>query len=288
MRIKGSKYKRKGIAVAAAIIIVTAAAVSALLIDRSPDPPLLAASSYALIDLNNDKTLYEHEPAQKLKLGSLTKLMPLYICFQELERNAISLDDTVTVSAGAAAKSGSVARLPQGSTLSLDNLLYCLLLPSGNDAAVALSEFICGSENAMVKQMNATAAQLGMSDTRYTDCAGTDSFDNRSTTRDLTLLVRELLSLYPKVVDYTSIPQKTVSYMLDGETMNLTLNSTNRMLNDFAGVYGLKTGTAQNTHNAIVLAKQGRSNLMAIVLDAPNDSTRWLSVRMLLEYGFEL
>jgi len=255
---------------------------------RQPEPPVLMASAYALVDLDTGTALLEHEPGLSLKLGSLTKLAPVYICFMELEQGGISLNDKVTVSAAAANKSGSAAGLAEGAEITLDALLYCALMPSGNDAVTAISEYICGSEQAMVERMNRTAAGLGMADTKYTDCAGINSFDNRSTVRDLTLLVIEMLRSCPQVTGYTSVPEKTVRLTAGGEEIELTLTSTNKLFGKMRGVYGLKTGTAAGSFNAIALAGDKGKNLMAIVLDAPDDAARWDSVKALLEYGYNL
>ena len=284
------KPKKTAFIAAALVVAAAAAAASFLLFPRRkpPAPPRLAASAYALVDMNSGETLYVYGQDQKLKLGSLTKLMPIYICFQEIENGGVSLDDTVTVSSNAAEKSGSVIGFGEGAEITLESLIFCSLIPSGNDAVTAISEFVCGDESEMLERMNQTAAELGMHDTRYTDCAGINSFDNRSTTGDLTILVCEMLRRFPQITEYTKIEEKTVNYSLDGEDYTVDLRSTNRLLGAMAGVYGLKTGTAQDAHNAIVLMRQGRRNLMAIVLDSPDDSARWSSARSLLEYGMDL
>jgi len=285
---RNKRNRRYAIALVALGIIAVSITVPIALNHRQPAPPLLSASAYALVDLDSGVALYEHEPGLMVKLGSLTKLMPVYICMQELEKGNVSLDDVVTISAAAANKSGSVVGLSDGAEVTLDTLLYCTLLPSGNDAVTAISEYICGDESAMVERMNRTAADLGMADTRYTDCAGINSFDNRSTTHDLALLVMEILRSYPRITEYTSTSEADVYYTVDGNTIEVKLKSTNKMFGAMPGIYGLKTGTAVSSHNAVVLMEQNGKNLMAIVLDAPDDITRWNSIKTLLDYGLKI
>lgn len=283
--------RRKRIAViliAALIAIVLICIIVFLRIGKSPDAPVLAAAGYAVYDLGAGKALYEHKPQAEVGLGSLTKLMPLYICLQELADGAVTLDDMVTVSGNAARKGGSVVQLEEGAEISLDALLYCVLMPSGNDAITAISEHICASEQAMVERMNELAAELGMAGTRYADCAGLNEHDNVSTTHDIAILARAILEIYPQITDYTSIRETTVRYSRGGEEIVRTFSSTNKLLASMPGVYGLKTGTTQNSCNVVVLCNDGSADLMAIVLGAPDDMARWSGASAMLRYGQEL
>jgi len=133
--------------------------------------------------------------------------------------------------------------------------------------------------------MNITAGELGMKNTFYADCTGINPFDNRSSAQDLTILVKELLNDFPQVINYTRLQEKIVKGICNGAEIELVLRNTNILLGVMDGVYGLKTGTAQESYNAIVLLNHEEKNYMAIILGAPNNTIRWDSVRKLLEYG---
>ena len=279
--------KKRTVPIIAVILLVSVPIVAFFATQTSSygSPPILAASAYTLIDMSSGKALYEHDSDRSLKIGSLTKLMPIYICFQELEKGAISLDDVVTISLNASSRVGSLAHLPEGAQITVDSLLYCVFLPSGNDAITALAEFLCGSEDAMVALMNEIAEELGMENTAYSDCTGIDSFHNRSTAHDLEILSMALITSYLEIRDYTSSDEKIITYIQDGNEHTLTLRNTNKLLNSVDGVYGLKTGTVRGGYSAIVLIEDAGKHLMAIVLDAPDDIARWSSVKALIASG---
>ena len=185
----------------------------------------------------------------------------------------------------AANQRGSIVRLPQGAEITLDALLYCTLMASGNDAAVVIAEFISGSESNMVQQMNRIASELGMNNTKFNDCTGVQSFDNRSTTRDLTTLALEILRIFPQITEYTTYQNMTIRYTLGNDEVELNIHNTNQLLGSMQGVYGLKTGTAQTSHNVIVLMRKDNRDLMVIILDAPDSFARWRAAKTLLEFG---
>ena len=278
--------KRLKITIFVLVVAVVAVTITVLLLTNrnKPEPPPIAAA-YALVDLNTGSTLFENKPEQQNRIGSLTKLMPVYICFQEIERGNISPDDIVTISNAAVSTPGPTNNLKEGMEISLDSLLYCVLISSGNDAITAITEFISEDESVMVERMNITAGELGMKNTFYADCTGINPFDNRSSAQDLTILVKELLNDFPQVINYTRLQEKIVKGICNGAEIELVLRNTNILLGVMDGVYGLKTGTAQESYNAIVLLNHEEKNYMAIILGAPNNTIRWDSVRKLLEYG---
>lgn len=283
------KLKNKRALISGGTILAVAVSITvATLLTRRNEPAIvsqIAAAAYVLIDLDAGKTLYESEPNKSIKIGSLTKLMSVYICFQEIEHGNISLDDTVIISSAAVSKPGPTNNLKEGMEITLDSLLHCVLLSSGNDAITAISVFACGDELTMVERMNRTAIELGMSSTGYIDCSGVNTFDNRSTVHDLTLLVLEILEKYPQITNYTKLREATVESVYNGDVVELVLHNTNVLLGTMDGVYGLKTGTAEASYNAIVLLKDGAHDLMAIVLGAPNNFIRWDSAKKLLTLG---
>jgi D-alanyl-D-alanine carboxypeptidase (penicillin-binding protein 5/6) len=245
------------------------------------------AAAAAVLDVDSGELLYDLRADSRIQPGSLTKLMPVYILFSELRENNVSLDDTVTVSVRAAGTRGTDAGLPDGATLSIRAAVYGILLPSGGDAAIALSEFLCGSEEAMVDRMNDTASDLGMDSTRFADCTGL-SYEQLTTSRDMAVFVTALLGEYPEILDYTRDASKTVTYELDGETIELTLYNTNLLIGSVDGVCGLKTGTVGELHNVIIVAERAEKRRAVIVLGALDESARWQVARRLTEYGFTL
>ncbi|MDR1217023.1 MAG: serine hydrolase [Oscillospiraceae bacterium] len=251
----------------------------------SSDAPEPDAASAAVLDAGSGELLYELRADSRIQPGSLTKLMPVYILFSEVEAGSASLDDTVTVSARAAGTRGSAAGLPEGAALSVRAAVYGILLPSGGDAAIALSEFLCGSEEAMVDRMNDTASGLGMGGTRFADCTGL-SYEQLTTSRDMAIFVTALLGEYPEILDYTKDVSKTVTYELGGETKELELYNTNRLLGSVDGVCGLKTGTVGDIHNVIIVAERAEKRRAVVVLGALDEIARWQAARQLTEYGF--
>jgi D-alanyl-D-alanine carboxypeptidase (penicillin-binding protein 5/6) len=252
--------------------------------DGEPKPD---AASAAVLDADSGELLYELRADSGIQPGSLTKLMPVYILFSEVEEGSVSLDDTAAVSGSAAGTRGSAAGLPEGAALSVRALVYGILLPSGGDAAIALSEFLCGSEEAMVDRMNDTASELGMSGTRFADCTGL-SYEQLTSSRDMSVFVTALLGEYPEILDYTRDASKTVTYEIGGETKELELYNTNRLIGVVEGVCGLKTGTVGDIHNVIIVAERAEKRRAVIVLGALDESARWQAARQLTEYGFTL
>jgi D-alanyl-D-alanine carboxypeptidase (penicillin-binding protein 5/6) len=240
-----------------------------------------------ILDLASGEILYELRGDTKLQPGSLTKLMPVYILYTEIENGNISLYDTVTVSTNASTMKGSVAGLPAGAELTIDALLYCILLPSGCDAVTALAEFLYTGTDEMVKHMNSTAISLGMNDTSFVDCTGLQ-YSQLTTTQDFSLLVTSLLAKYPEVLEYTSLSHKSIAYRLDENEQQLELINTNRLVGNIDGVQGLKTGTVQGIYNVVIVAERDDIQRVIIILGAPDDITRWWEARQLTEYAFTL
>ena len=279
------KHKKLLLAVLV-VFIATVVAVVVFLNSRDADAPLLiAAESYSLVELNTGEVLHEKEPELPARIGSLTKLMIVYICFGEIEKGNASLDDIITVSSSAVNTPGPTNNLIEGMEISLDDLLYCVLVSSGNDAVSAITEHLFNDESVMVEQMNRTAGELEMINTVYTDSSGIDPFNNKSSAQDLTILVNTLLDNFPQVVNYTRHKEITVTGRHNNDNIDLTLRNTNALLGTMDGVYGLKTGTAHESNNVIVLLEHNDKNYMAIILGAPNNTTRWNSAKTLLEYG---
>ena len=196
------------------------------------EPIIYAESGYAL-DLTSNTPLYTLNQHEKLPIASLTKLMTAYIILEEEE-----LDSVVTVSSKAANTPGSQIWLGTGEQITVESLLYGLLIQSGNDCAVALAEFNSGSEENFIKKMNQKARELGLTDTNFTSASGLDD-EGYSTTKDLANLAMYLLK--DKFIrEITSLPEATITGAFGYPTHDLT--STNQLLGSYLNVKGLKTG----------------------------------------------
>jgi D-alanyl-D-alanine carboxypeptidase (penicillin-binding protein 5/6) len=252
-----------------------------------PDPnaPNVSAVSAIAYDLSSGKALFELKPEMALQPGSLVKLLTVYVALDELGIDG--LDETVIVSKTAAESKGSTAGLKVGARLTLDDLLYCVLLPSGCDATVALAEHIAGSEAEMVNRINALARTLKLEHTNFADCTGI-AYEQVTTARDMLTLTCALVDEYPELLRYTATFVRRVSYELDGQLFELKLQSTNKLLGNISGVIGLKTGTSARIYNAVIIAERDERQIAVVIIGAPDEVARTESAELLLEYAFGL
>jgi len=250
------------------------------------DLPSVNVASFLIIDLESGESLLSLRENMQIQPASLTKLMTTYILLERVVSGEIYLDETVIISANAASSVGSSAGIRAGAEMSIDSLIYCMLLPSGCDAAVAVAEFLFGSEEAMVEQMNKTAAALGMENTFFADSTGI-LFEQLITARDISLLVMRMLEIYPALLDYTSEAEKTVYYDFHGREQELLMSNTNLLLTDFDDVRGLKTGTIGEIRNIIIITENDTKQRMIVILGAPDPASLWQSAHLLMEYEFE-
>ena len=198
------------------------------------DVPCAAA---ILIDEDSGTVLYEKNADQQRPIASITKVMTLLLAFEALSAGRISLSDTVPVSEHAYHMGGSQIWLEPGEQMTLDDMLKAICISSANDAAVAVAEFVGGSEPAFVQQMNARAAELGLTNTHFENACGLDAEGHLSTARDVAMMSREILLHHAEVRNYCSI---WMDSLRDGATQ---LINTNKLLKTYNGITGLKTGT---------------------------------------------
>ncbi len=233
----------------------------------------LYASSALVIDLESQSILFEKDSYTRLPIASLTKLMTAYIILEENDPSSI-----VTVSNRAADAEGSQMRLAAGEQITVKNLLYGLLIQSGNDAAIALAEFNAGSETAFIKKMNAEAKNLGLENTYYANTTGLDSTSAYSTTHDLLILSTQLLknSSIREIAKNSSIEVTGTN----GEVHKLI--NTNILLGQL-GVEGLKTGTTPLAGECLLsLVKTDEGNEILIVILGSSD--RFLDTKILIDW----
>lgn len=242
------------------------------------DVPCRAA---VLIDLSSGTVLYEKEPDTPMPIASITKVMTLLLTFEAIEAGKVSLQDTVPVSDHAYNMGGSQIWLEPGETFTLDEMVKAICVSSANDAAVAVAEFIGGSEPAFAELMNQKAAQLGMNNTSFKNACGLDEAGHLSTARDVAIMSREVLLNHPRITDYTTIWMDTLR---GGQTQLL---NTNKLLKRYQGVTGLKTGTTSGAGVCIsASASRDGLDLLAVVLGAASSNERFDAATALLDYGF--
>lgn len=242
------------------------------------DVPCRAA---VLIDLSSGTVLYEKEADTPMPIASITKVMTLLLTFEAIEAGRVSLQDPVPVSDHAYNMGGSQIWLEPGETFTLEEMIKAICVSSANDAAVALAEFIGGSEPAFAELMNQKAAALGMTNTAFKNACGLDEAGHLSTARDVAVMSREMLLNHPQITNYTTIWMDTLR---GGQTQLL---NTNKLLKRYQGITGLKTGTTSGAGVCIsASASRDGLDLLAVVLGAASSAERFDAATALLDYGF--
>ena len=240
----------------------------------------LAAPSAILMEANTGKVLYEKNADEQRACASITKVMTLLLVMEALDDGRISLTDMVSASEHAASMGGSDIWLKPGESMSVDDLLKATVIASANDAAVALAEYVAGSEEAFLEQMNQRAKELGMTNTVFKNCNGLDEDGHVTTARDVAIMSRELIK-HKKIFDYS---QTWIDYLRDGQTQ---LVNTNKLLKSYNGITGLKTGTTGKAGSCITAtAERDGVSLIAVVLGCSNTKDRFSSAASLLDQGF--
>lgn len=242
------------------------------------DVPCAAA---ILIDEDSGTVLYEKNADEQRPIASITKVMTLLLTFEALEEGKISLEDYVPISEHAYSMGGSQIWLEPGEQMTLNDMLKAICVSSANDAAVAVAEYVGGSEPAFVQKMNEKAAALGMTQTHFENACGLDQEGHLSSARDVAIMSREMLLNHTEVRDYCSIWTDTLR---DGTTQ---LVNTNKLLKSYSGITGLKTGTTSKAGVCIsASAERDNLRLIAVVLGSASGKERFEAATALLDYGF--
>ncbi|MDE7353717.1 MAG: D-alanyl-D-alanine carboxypeptidase [Acetatifactor sp.] len=248
----------------------------------------VSSPSVILIESSTGQVIYESNSTERRSPASITKIMTLLLTFEALKEGRVSLQDQVITSEYASSMGGSQVFLAQGEIQTLDTMIKCIAVASGNDASVAVAEHIAGSEEAFVDLMNQKAAELGMVDTHFEDCCGlSDSDGHYSSARDVALMSRELTVKYPEVFDYTKIWMEDITHETKQGTTNFTLSSTNKLLKQYQWATGLKTGSTSKAKYCLsATASKDGIDLIAVVMGAPDYKVRFQDAQALLTYGF--
>lgn len=233
-----------------------------------------------LMSTDTGEILYEMGADDEVPVASITKVMTLLLTLEAVEAGKISMTDIVPVSQHAFNMGGSQIWLEPGEQFTLDELIKAICVSSANDAAVAVAEFVGGSEPVFADMMNARAAELGMTHTHFVNACGLDAENHYSSARDVSLMSIELLK-HPKILEYSGIWTDTLR---GGETL---LTNTNKLLKRYPGITGLKTGTT-NGAGVCISASANRDGIgfLAVVLGSPSSNERFDSATQLLDYGF--
>jgi D-alanyl-D-alanine carboxypeptidase (penicillin-binding protein 5/6) len=248
----------------------------------------LSSPSAILMEASTGTVLFEKNPDEIRSPASITKIMTLILTFEALEKGKIKLEDEVVTSAYAKSMGGSQVFLEEGEVQTVDTLIKCITVASGNDASVAMAEYIAGSEQEFVRLMNEKAAELGMTNTNFLDCCGLSSdSEHHTTARDVAIMSRELITKYPKIYDYTTIWMEDITHVTRQGSSVFTLSSTNKLLKQYQWTTGLKTGSTSTAKYCFSgTATKDGIDMIAVIMGAPDYKIRFSEAQTLLEYGF--
>ena len=249
---------------------------------------LIQAPSGVLMEAQTGTVIYQKDSDTRRSPASITKIMTLILIFDALEKGNLKLDDIVTTSAYAKSMGGSQVFLEEGETQTVETLIKCIVIASGNDASVAMAEHICGSEQEFVRHMNERATELGMKNTHFEYCCGlTDSSNHYTTARDIAIMSRELITKYPKILEYSSIWMENITHVTKQGTKEFGLTNTNKLIRSYDGCVGLKTGSTSLAKYCLsAVAKRNKITLIAVVMAAPDYKVRFKDAASMLNYGF--
>ena len=243
-----------------------------------------------LMEAGTGTVIYEKNQDVRVSPASITKIMTLLLIYDALYNGKIQLTDEVVTSARAKSMGGSQVFLEEGEKQTVETLIKCIVIASGNDASVAMAEYVSGSEEAFVGEMNQKAADFGMNGTHFVDCCGlTDSNDHYTTAKDVAIMARALITNYPDISQYATIWMENITHVTAKGSSEFGLSNTNKLLkmaNNFEETV-LKTGsTAKAGYCFCGTAVKDGLSLIAVVMDAPDYKIRFSEAQQLLNYGF--
>lgn len=252
--------------------------------------PAIEAPSYILMEASTGQVICEQSAEERRSPASITKIMTLLVIFDHLGTGRVKLDSEVMTSAYAKSMGGSQVFLEEGEVQTLETIIKCIAVASGNDASVAAAEFIAGSEEEFVKLMNKRAEDMGLVNTHFEDCCGLSDSDNHYTSaKDVALMSRELITKYPQVMDYTQIWMEDIVHSTAQGTSNFTLSSTNKLLKMYEWTTGLKTGsTSKALYCLSATANKDNIDMIAVIMGSPSNKTRFQDAMALLNYGYSV
>ena len=237
-----------------------------------------------LIEANTGKVLFSKEADKEVSIASMTKMVAQIIILDEIKKNNIKWSDIVTVSQNASGMVGSQIYIETGEKISVEDLMKGISVASGNDATVAMAEYISGSEEKFVEKMNNVVKKLGLKHTHFVNCTGLDEDGHYSSAHDMAMIARELVVNYPEIIRFSSIYD---DYLREKTSNKFWLVNTNKLINQYDGADGLKTGhTDAAGYCLAATAKRNDLRLIAIVLGESDSKVRNSETMALLDYGF--
>lgn len=251
------------------------------------DPLTLESKSAVLMDAATGTVLYEKNSHEAMPPASVTKVMTMLLIYEAEEAGQFKWEDSVQVSEHAASMGGSQVFLEPGETQTAADMTKCIAIASANDAAVAMAEFVAGSEEAFVERMNKKAEELGMQETHFVNACGLDVDGHETSAYDIALMSRELMTRFPEIQEYTTTWQDTIVHKTRKGESEFGLTNTNKLIKWYEGATGLKTGsTGKALYCLSGTAERDGLHLIGVVMAAPDFKIRFQETMKLLDYGF--
>lgn len=250
-------------------------------------PLELESKSALLMDAATGTILYEKNSHEAMPPASVTKVMTMLLIYEAEKAGQFAWEDSVQVSEHAASMGGSQVFLEPGETQTAAEMTKCIAIASANDAAVAMAEFVAGSEEAFVERMNKKAQELGMKETHFVNACGLDVDGHETSANDIALMSRELMTRFPEIKEYTTTWQDTIVHKTRKGESEFGLTNTNKLIKWYEGATGLKTGsTGKALYCLSGTAERDGLHLIAVVMAAPDFKVRFQETMKLLDYGF--
>ncbi|MGI6031249.1 MAG: D-alanyl-D-alanine carboxypeptidase family protein [Eubacteriales bacterium] len=239
------------------------------------------AKSAILVDVDTGYIMYEQNSQEQVAPASITKVMVLLLAMERIDAGQMKMDDIVTIGPNPPKMTGSRVWLGEGEKISVSDLIKSIIVASGNDAALAMAEYIAGSEAAFVEMMNTRAAELGMEHTHFANAHGLDQEEHYTTAYDIAIMCRELLR-HETILEYSTIRKDSL------RNGSFDLINTNGLLGEYEGANGLKTGHTDNAGYCLAgSAQRGNMQLLSVVMGTADAEQRDQQSMALLDYGFD-
>ena len=249
--------------------------------------PALTSKSSILMEASTGQILYENNAEEAMPPASVTKIMTLLLIFEAQKEGKFQWDDMITVSEYAASMGGSQVFLEPEEQQTAKDMVKCIAVASANDASVAMAEFIGGSEEGFVAMMNEKAKELGMKNTVFKNACGLDVEGHVTSAKDIVIMSRTLITEFPEVTEFTTIWMDKITHKTRKGESEFGLANTNKLIKWYSGATGLKTGSTSAAKFCLSgTAKRNDTELIAVVMAAPDPKTRFQEVMKMLDWGF--
>lgn len=249
--------------------------------------PALTSKSSILMETSTGQILYENNAEEAMPPASVTKIMTLLLIFEAQKEGKFQWDDMITVSEYAASMGGSQVFLEPEEQQTAKDMVKCIAVASANDASVAMAEFIGGSEEGFVAMMNEKAKELGMKNTVFKNACGLDVEGHVTSAKDIAIMSRTLITKFPEVTEFTTIWMDKIIHKTRKGESEFGLANTNKLIKWYSGATGLKTGSTSAAKFCLSgTAKRNDTELIAVVMAAPDPKTRFQEVMKMLDWGF--